>query len=141
MSRACLQRHSNLRPGKSQRAIGKPQTYGSRILDRKAADYIRRKSLNCGYLAAQRAQVSNLVDHIDQDRTTPRLAAPRAVIEITIGLAEHFGTDHCDQTPKAAATHNGYGLFHDRVVLTMMSGQQSDVGALRGFAQPLPGID
>jgi hypothetical protein len=81
------------------------------------------------------------MNHVDQDRTTPGFAAPGTVIEITVGLVEHCGADHGNQAPKPAAPHDGYGFFYDRAMLTMMAGQQFDIGVLRGFTQLLPGLD
>ena len=79
--------------------------------------------------------------HVDQERPAAGLPPPRAVLEILVRLAEHFGADDSDQPPEPAAFHDLDRLGHDRIVLSMMPRQQFHPGALGRLTQPFAVLD
>src|SRR6185312_16722816 len=69
-----------------QRAVDKAQADGRTVLDLVSTHRVRRDRLHGGDLAAQRTQVSDFVNEVDQDRAAARLAAPGCVVEVTVRL-------------------------------------------------------
>ncbi len=124
---------------RAQGAIFEAQIDRDRVLDGKAACRVRRECLHGDDLAGQRAQVADLVDHVDQDRPAARLSAPRVgtvVIAFGIGFIEHRAADHANERPENSGSHDLHRRVHDRTVKAMMADQQRNACALGRFGEP-----
>ena len=76
---ASLARRGVRQHERAERAVGEADEDRHRVLDREVAGGVRRECLHGDDLAAQRAQVVDLVDHVEQDGAAAGFAPPRAI--------------------------------------------------------------
>jgi hypothetical protein len=107
----------------SQHPAGEPQDDRCGVLDREAAHRVRGDRLNGDDLAAQHAQVVNLVDHVEQDRPAARLGAPGSVGKVAAGLVEQGRSRDGDQASQHARFDDLTRLGHDRAVRAVVADQ------------------
>ncbi len=120
---------------RSECAAREAQDDRGRVLDGKVACRIRRERLDGDDLAAQRAQVVDLVDHVDQQRAAAGLPPPRRLVEVAVRLAEHRAAHHGDQRSQRAARDDFVRPRHDRAVASMVPDEQPCARALGSVAQ------
>jgi hypothetical protein len=109
------------------------------VLDREAARRVRGEGLDRGDLAGERAKVADLVDHVEQDRTAARLAAPgvrAVVVAFVVGLVEERGAGDRDEPAERAALHHLDRARHDRAVPAVMADEDRHLGGVGRLAQP-----
>ncbi|MCY1439941.1 hypothetical protein D9M71_561950 [compost metagenome] len=109
----------------AQRATGKAQADGDAVLDGKAAGGAGGLGLHGNDLAAQRTQVADLVDQVDQHRSAPGFAAPGRGVEVIIGLVEQGAAHHRHEVAEDALGDDLAGLVENRAVGAMVAHQQS----------------
>ena len=113
-----------------ERAGGEPHRDGDGVLDREAAGLRTRQGLDRDDVPADRAQVVDLVDQVDQDRTAAGFAAPGGDVEVVVRLVEQRAALDGDDRSQEAAPHSlGRGGEH-RAVPPMVADEQRDAGPL-----------
>ncbi len=118
----------------ADRAVCESQQQRRGVLDGKAAGLVRGQRLHLGDLAADEAEIVDVVNEVDQDRAAAALAPPGDV-EIIVGLSQEPQADHGGQlSDQAAGNLLAHGL-DDRIVAAMMADQHGDTGALHRAAQ------
>jgi len=129
---------------RAQRPVREPERDRRGVLDRKAARRVGREGLDRDDLAGERAQVVDLVDHVEQDRPAAGFATPgvRAVeIAFVLRLVEHRGAADRDQPPEGSTAHRLHRLRHDRAVPAVVADEDRDAGGFGGLAHPDTGIE
>ena len=98
---------------------------------------MRGEGLHGHDVAAQHAQVVDLVDHVEQDGAAPGLAAPGAFLEIGVRLVEQGRAGHGHQAAQPPLGDEGRGPRHDRAVGAVVAHQHAGAAALGQRGQAL----
>ena len=73
--------------------LAKRSSSAGGVLDGEAANLVRGQRLHLGDLAADEAEIVDVVDEVDQQRAAAVLAPPRHV-EVIVGLLQEPQSDH-----------------------------------------------